>query len=518
MKKITLLFALLISSIGFSQQPTTSAPTPPARDANDVVSIFTQTTDENTTVYADIAANLNPNWGATSGQVTFPSIDNDRVMQIPAFNYQGIDFDGNRQNISTFDKMHFDVWTNGASVRMSLIWDGGESFASGSTASSNPNTWTSVDVDLADFPNADLTTIRQLKLDTGDGTQTIYVDNIYFYKEVVDPNTDATLSDLKVDGTTIPGFASSKEVYAVEVPQGNPIPVVTATASQGGSNVQITQATAVPGNATVVVTAPDNSTTKTYTVSFEVEPAPMTAPPTPPSYDANNVISLYSEAYTAATGINNVPWDDSVFEEVTIAGNKVLKVSGVNFLGIDLDAYLNASSMTHLHMDYWIAEDWEAGMVLNPKLSNHAAQAGETSAIDITNVINSQAEVKNWQSKDFALNGDRESIKQFLITVAGKIGVYYLDNVYMYVQGTASVDDNNAIISMYPNPVSNRLQISANGNIERAEVYNTLGKKVLEVEINKNLENIDVSNLSSGVYLLKYFVDGKLGTSRFIKN
>ena len=89
MKKITLLFALLISSIGFSQTPTGAAPTPPARNAGDVVSIFSQTSDESTKVYADIAANLNPNWGETSGQVTFPAFGSDRVMQIPAFNYQG---------------------------------------------------------------------------------------------------------------------------------------------------------------------------------------------------------------------------------------------------------------------------------------------------------------------------------------------------------------------------------------------------------------------------------------------
>ena len=82
------------------------------------------------------------------------------------------------------------------------------------------------------------------------------------------------------------------------------------------------------------------------------DPAPTDAPTTPPTFDANNVISLYSDAYTAAAGINNVPWDDSAFEEVSIAGNNVLKISGTNFLGIDLDAHLDATNMTHLHMDY----------------------------------------------------------------------------------------------------------------------------------------------------------------------
>ena len=170
-------------------------------------------------------------------------------------------------------------------------------------------------------------------------------------------------------------------------------------------------------------------------VSTIVDPEPTTAATTPPTRDAEDVISLYSDAYTAATTISNVPWDDSNYEEVSIAGDNVLKIAGANFLGIDFGDYLDATNMTHLHMDYWIADDWQAGQVLNPKLSNHAAQAGETGALDITNVIGSQAEVQNWQSKDFELTGDRESLKQFLITVAGFTDLYYLDNVYLYKEG-----------------------------------------------------------------------------------
>lgn len=244
---------------------------------------------------------------------------------------------------------------------------------------------------------------------------------------------------------------------------------------------------------------------------------PTDAPPTPPSYASNNVISLYSEAYTAAATLANVPWDDSAFEEVTIAGNKVLKIDGGNFIGMDLDAYLDATNMTHLHMDYWISTDHTPGTVLNPKLSNHANQTGETSAIDITNIIESQDEVKKWQSKDFPLNGSRQAIKQFLITDAAKVGVYYLDNIYMYVAGTAGVEDNLFNVSIYPNPASNRLNISAASTIQNAEIYNVLGKKVMNVTINKTSESIDISNLASGVYMIKYNIENNVGTAKFIK-
>lgn len=82
---------------------------------------------------------------------------------------------------------------------------------------------------------------------------------------------------------------------------------------------------------------------------------------------------------------------------------------------------------------------------------------------------------------------------------------------------TAGVEDNKAIISMYPNPAINGLKISADGTIGMAYIYNVLGKKVMSVNVNKTQDDIDISNLTSGVYLIKFTVDGRVGTSKFIK-
>ena len=70
---------------------------------------------------------------------------------------------------------------------------------------------------------------------------------------------------------------------------------------------------------------------------------------------------------------------------------------------------------------------------------------------------------------------------------------------------------------MYPNPTSSRLTISAQSTIKSAAIYNLLGKEVINLEINKNSESIDVSNLSSGMYLIKYTIENATGTAKFIK-
>jgi len=68
-------------------------------------------------------------------------------------------------------------------------------------------------------------------------------------------------------------------------------------------------------------------------------------------------------------------------------------------------------------------------------------------------------------------------------------------------------DVNNDIISakIYPNPLTNDLTIEANEYIDRLEVLNVLGKKVLTKEVNKNNTTLDFSKMNEGVYIIKLF-------------
>ena len=94
----------------------------------------------------------------------------------------------------------------------------------------------------------------------------------------------------------------------------------------------------------------------------------------------------------------------------------------------------------------------------------------------------------------------------------------YIDDLSYGEAATASTTDNALLnISMYPNPASSRLTISAPKTINSAAIYNILGKQVMSLEINKNSESIDVSNLATGMYLIKYSIDNAVGTAKFIK-
>ena len=84
-------------------------------------------------------------------------------------------------------------------------------------------------------------------------------------------STDATLNNLKIDGTTVAGFSANKLTYNVEIAAGTTIvPTVVATVTDTGrANAVVTAATSLPGTTSVLVTAEDG-TTKTYTIKFIV--------------------------------------------------------------------------------------------------------------------------------------------------------------------------------------------------------------------------------------------------------
>ncbi len=122
---------------------------------------------------------------------------------------------------------------------------------------------------------------RQLKNFNGTGYEKnkTYGDGQTYYLIDVDvvaaPSSDATLKNITYNGLSIEDFESDKLNYQVSLPAGTTdAPVVAAETNDSKANVTtITQPNSPTGKATILVTAEDGTTTKTYTVQFSVEPA-----------------------------------------------------------------------------------------------------------------------------------------------------------------------------------------------------------------------------------------------------
>lgn len=159
--------------------PDAPAPTAVARNASDVISIYSQ--------HYNTIANVNyyPNWGQSTTFGTY-KIGNEEMIQYGNLNYQGIDF--NRViNAANMEFLHLDVWTTDLTALeiFPISQATGEKLV---LRNLKANEWNSIDIPLKDFTAQGLSMadIFQIKLVGSPfapaGFGTIFVDNIYFYR------------------------------------------------------------------------------------------------------------------------------------------------------------------------------------------------------------------------------------------------------------------------------------------------------------------------------------------------
>lgn len=503
MKQFFTLLGFFIATVSLVAQPTSSAPAPPVRNAGDVISIYGSS-------YTNISdVNYNPNWGQSGTvNIAFKLANGDSVMAYTNFNYQGTGFEANPQNASAMEFVHIDLWTsNATNVKFSPIDNSGT--GAGEFLVEVPvvaGQWSSVDLPKSAFTGMTWNSVFQLKFD-GQGGATpsdIYLDNIYFWKKAVAGNQDATLSDLKVDGATVPGFAPSATKYNIGIPGGAATPQITAaTPSNAGAKVTtITQASAVPGDATVLVTAADGTTTATYTVSFFYN-SPATAAPDPIH---STVISLFSDKYTNnKVDFFKTSWSQSAFEEVTIAGNATLKYTNVGFNGIETTTNpVNATAMTTLHMDVWTPNV----TVFNMKLVSFLGDGFGGAKGDSESNLNVNLVANQWNRiaiplADFTGAGltSLADLNQYIFTSTPfGAGILFIDNIYFSNGQTVSSKDLNAVnMGLYPNPLSKDQWLKTYGPVRSIEVFNTAGTLLLQESGN----TVSLNHLPQGMYVVR---------------
>ncbi|WP_310381723.1 T9SS type A sorting domain-containing protein [Flavobacterium sp.] len=426
MKKITLLITLMITSLGFAQLPGSAAPTPPARVATDVISIYGSE-------YTNISGvNTNPNW-SQSTVVTEVAISGNNTLQYANFNYQGTDWSGTPQNISGMEFLHVDVWTNAQSPRVFVISSGTEI---STTISSVAGSWQSLNIPVSGI-TGNLTNAIQFKFDGGSGG-TIYLDNLYFWRAAAPVGTPV------IGPLTVPAKNLGDAPFNLTAPTSNSPGAFSYTSSNTSVATISGNTVTIVGAGTSTITAIQAASgaflTGNVTASLVVSEVPLVAAPTPPVRISSEVISLFSNAYTnIAIDSWSAPWDDSDIVDVQIAGNDAKKITFGNFLGVDFSGagnHKDASTMTHFHMDFWLPNTVDlTGKVMNPKFSQWGGTSGEVSALLLTYL---PTEKGTWVSIDaplttFAGNQNRNDLAQFILS--SNTGIAYIDNLYLYKAG-----------------------------------------------------------------------------------
>ena len=101
---------------------------------------------------------------------------------------------------------------------------------------------------------------------------------------------------------------------------------------------------------------------------------------------------------------------------------------------------------------------------------------------------------------------------------ANKTDNFEWDNVSITEVPALSINDLSKFsFSSYPNPAKNYLNLSAAKSINKIEIYNLLGQNVLNKAINSSKSEVNVSNLSKGIYVARVFIENAVGSYKFIK-
>jgi endoglucanase len=263
---------------------------------------------------------------------------------------------------------------------------------------------------------------------------------------------------------------------------------------------------------------------------------PDVAAPTPPARDADAVFSIYSDAYTdqpdVIFGAFNVGTTD--ITPLVVEEDNFLQINFVQpdpgFLLVDWGTIVDNTDLTHFHMDIWVDTDLTTGLVVNPILSNHVGDAGETSNFGLTNPVNTFGE---WISIDLPMDDfdfgttpgvqQRDALRQFVMTVAGADAgprTVFLDNLYLHNDTLLSTEEFSTInITAFPNPSRNNWTISANSQtITSVEVYDILGQRVATQNPNSTDVTIDASRFTTGMYIATINTNEGSSSVKLIKN
>lgn len=171
----------------------------------------------------------------------------------------------------------------------------------------------------------------------------------------------------------------------------------------------------------------------------------FTPAPTPTS-DPANVISIFSNAYT------NVPVEyyngyyapyqtTQGQDDIHINGDDIIRYTQLNFVGIQFaQPTINATAMTHLHVDIQVQEAMQAGDHIKIQIGDFGANAtfgGGDDTNGFVNYTNTSLSTGNWVGFDIPLSSftglaSRSHLAQILFISDGTISNILVDNIYFY--------------------------------------------------------------------------------------
>ena len=335
----------------------------------------------------------------------------------------------------------------------------------------------------------------------------------YTVSFTIAPNVVATLSDIKVNGVTVTGFSPTVITYTVGLPYGTTVvPTVTATTTDVNATKVITPCTALPGTTTIVVTAQNGTTTKTYVVNFTIN-APSTVATlasllvngtsvtgfSPTVYNYNVVLPAGTTVVPTVTATTGSALATKVITACTaLPGTTTIVVTAqdgvttrtytVNFT-VAIQTYTVAFSV--INGNGTLTATVDASAITSPATVN----AGKK-------VIFTATPAANYTVKEWTLNGTIIAGNTSNIDTLSNLAANAVVTVeFKVIVGINEVNENT--VSIYPIPANDAVNVKMNTTIRQIGILSINGQQVSSSIVNNKEAVLNTSELSNGIYFLR---------------
>jgi len=284
-------------------------------------------------------------------------------------------------------------------------------------------------------------------------------------------------------------------------------------------------------------------------ITFSEQGAGPEGPDVPaptPTDPENNVISLFSNAYTDVTVDTwSAPWDNADVMDAEVSGDDMKLYTNLVFAGIEFTSQtIDASNMTRFCMDIWTPDDTAAPAIFKIKLVDFGADGVFGGGDDVEHELTFDETTtpalatEEWIHFDIPMSEftglvTTEHMAQMILTADPGPNTVYVDNIYFSNYMVAADDNliNSAFIlrNNYPNPFNPTTNISFSLNEPsnvNLTVYNIKGEKVrtlVNSEMDADTHTVvwngmddNSKPVASGIYFYKMKAQNYTSTKKMI--
>ena len=154
------------------------------------------------------------------------------------------------------------------------------------------------------------------------------------------------------------------------------------------------------------------------------------------------------------------------------------------------------------------------------------AEASQDWTLEVNSVVNGTRTIvasranNTGDSNDYVFNASAGSLTVIWAIGSSTTYAYHSIRGATALSVSLGISENNLLsFEMYPNPVSDVLNIQLPTSTEKAEVsvFDYTGRLVSSKTISSNDKAIDVQKISKGIYMIRVAANNKIGVQRFIK-